>query len=56
MNYSFSDRLRYAKGHIKNSDDCEGALIHNHLPLNGLLGNKKAMFYNIREFCNVTNT
>jgi hypothetical protein len=30
-------------------------LIHNHLPLNGLLGNKKAMFYMLREYYRLTN-
>jgi hypothetical protein len=25
--------------------------VHNHLPENGLLGNKKALFYCLREYC-----
>jgi hypothetical protein len=29
-------------------------VIQNHLPFNGILGNKKAMFYILREYCNLT--
>jgi tubulin--tyrosine ligase len=25
--------------------------MHNHLPFNGILGNKKAMFYILKEYC-----
>lgn len=25
-------------------------IVHNHLPVNGILGNKKAMFYILREY------
>lgn len=25
--------------------------MHNHLPLNGVLGNKKAMYYILKEYC-----
>jgi tubulin---tyrosine ligase len=28
-------------------------MIHNHMPGNGLLGNKKAMFYCLREYYNL---
>jgi hypothetical protein len=31
------------------------ALLHNHLPQNGLLGNKKAMFYSLREYYRLLN-
>lgn len=29
--------------------------LHNHLPRNELLGNKKAMFYCLREYYTLTN-
>ena len=29
-------------------------VVHNHLRLNGLLGNKKALFYMLQEFCRLT--
>ena len=28
--------------------------MQNHLPFNGLLGNKKAMFYLMKEYCRLT--
>ena len=36
--------------------DEEEKHIHNHLPFNGLLGNKKALYYNLKHFCFLTNT
>jgi hypothetical protein len=40
---------------IVREEDISKAVIHNHLPLNGLLGNKKAMFYMLREYCRLTD-
>jgi hypothetical protein len=31
------------------------SIIHNHLPLNGVLGNKKAMFYILKEYYRLIN-
>lgn len=36
-------------------DPLESNLVHNHLPFNGLLGNKKAMFYSLREYYRLTD-
>lgn len=30
-------------------------MVHNHLPLNGLLGNKKAMYYMMKEYCKIAD-
>ena len=49
--YKFSDRLKYMKNiEICSLSSMKSLLIHNHLPLNGLLGNKKAMFYMLRQY------
>lgn len=32
----------------------ESHVVQNHLPFNGLLGNKKAMFYSLREYYRLT--
>lgn len=37
-----------------NDEEFSYEVIHNHLPLNGLLGNKKAMFYMMKEYCKIT--
>ncbi len=42
----FNERLKYLKSlEIINENNLSDYMIHNHLPSNGLLGNKKAMFY-----------
>lgn len=43
----FREKLRYY-GAVRISDPCEGDKVHNHIPSNGLLGNKKGMFYSLR--------
>ena len=45
----FQDRLPFLK-HFKVAHICDlkDEIAHNHLPVNGLLGNKKAMFYMLR--------
>jgi len=47
--YLFNDRLKYLKQlKMVRLDELDPPIIHNHLPLNGLLGNKKAMFYMLK--------
>jgi hypothetical protein len=35
-------------------EEKQTSVIHNHLPFNGILGNKKAMFYILKEYCDAT--
>lgn len=44
----FRERMRHTRG-LRVLEGWES--VHNHLPLNGLLGNKKAMYYMMREYC-----
>jgi hypothetical protein len=54
--YKFSDRIKYMKNtEAIPMEEMRSLIIHNHLPLNGLLGNKKAMFYMLREYYNLTD-
>ena len=41
----------YAKKPIKKIGDSTKLRIHNHLEFNYFLGNKKALFYNMRRLC-----
>ena len=42
----FKDRLKYMKNiSYQSEEDLSSSVIQNHLPLNGILGNKKAMYY-----------
>ena len=52
----FNDRLRYMKGvKVVGEQEFGYEVVHNHLPLNGLLGNKKAMYYMMKEYCKITD-
>lgn len=42
---SFEERLRVSPRYLKHEEILDTDTIHNHMPGNGLLGNKKAMFY-----------
>lgn len=53
-NIGFEDRLKYYDRKINIMDITENDKVHNHLPSNGLLGNKKGMFYCIREYYKIT--
>lgn len=45
----FRDRIFYLKNFSTlDFDDLSSQVVHNHLPANGLLGNKKAMYYMFR--------
>jgi hypothetical protein len=45
----FNGRASYLKHFtVVSLDELKESIVHNHLPLNGLLGNKKAMFYMLR--------
>lgn len=52
----FGDRMRYMKP-VKYiiEEEFNYEIIHNHLSLNGLLGNKKAMYYMMKEYCKLNN-
>ena len=54
-NATFVDKMKVSPQNLTRDDDQSCIKMQNHLPLNGLLGNKKAMFYNIREYCRLTN-
>ena len=45
------DLLVSANGQAIKEEDKHQTVIQNHLPFNGILGNKKAMFYILREYC-----
>lgn len=48
----FSNRLKYfEEGFLKNkSQDISSQRMHNHLEFNYFIGNKKALFYNIKQY------
>ena len=51
----FQDKLKYLKKKIKFSEISQEDKVHNHLSSNGLLGNKKGMFYSLREYYKLMN-
>ena len=51
----FEDRLKWLKRRIKKEVISDDQIIHNHIPGNGLLGNKKAMFLCMKEYCRLTD-
>jgi hypothetical protein len=42
--------LSTPNGSYISDEDKQKMIVHNHLPVNGILGNKKAMFYILREY------
>lgn len=51
------DKLAYEAEQQEESNDSliqKCTQLHNHLQFNGLIGNKKALYYNIREYCKLT--
>jgi hypothetical protein len=45
----FDERIKLCNRSLK-KEQISG-IIHNHVPGNGLLGNKKAMFLCLKEYC-----
>lgn len=44
----FSEKIKYSAKKPNLSEIMESDRVHNHLSSNGLLGNKKGMFYSLR--------
>ena len=47
---TYSEKLRYCERRLNKLDILQTDQVHNHLPSNGLLGNKKGLFYCMREY------
>lgn len=48
VNIEFSEKCKYSLKNLKSLPIAQTDRVHNHISSNGLLGNKKGMFYSLR--------